>query len=408
MSKLRLRIRTETNLLILLISVFSVVTVSAIPTQASTQGAPAVFMAHDGTIIPLELKATKGPEGPEPIEDFELTADNVLSIPLNDKVVISADTGVEYTGAKITPTSTPDTTVDIPITSGVISFAGVASGIYTLDVIITDQFAYEGIVVVGGNVAARQITNIIQNTITEINQETDVDVRKSFDKGKVKKVLDKEQICLFTPSHPVCAPVDGNCPKNFAMNEDGNCYPNKIKCPNGYWRADDDETGACVPIPERPIYDADSPFCTGPQNAKHIGCPAYYEGKLPLTPELPCTEGSTYDPTKGECILDSEATPTPTPTPTPGSEPTTCEAGFILENGVCAELSSNCGGQPCTASQKEDSTTSDPIQGTSEPTPDAEPDVEEEEDVDIEDDPVEEEDIEEEPTPTPEVESQGN
>lgn len=34
------------------------------------------------------------------------------------------------------------------------------------------------------------------------------------------------------------------------MNEDGRCYPSHKKCPPGYWRADDDETGACVPLPQ--------------------------------------------------------------------------------------------------------------------------------------------------------------
>jgi hypothetical protein len=28
------------------------------------------------------------------------------------------------------------------------------------------------------------------------------------------------------------------------MNEDGQCFPREVKCPAGYWRADDDETGA--------------------------------------------------------------------------------------------------------------------------------------------------------------------
>ena len=41
-----------------------------------------------------------------------------------------------------------------------------------------------------------------------------------------------------------------------------------------------------------------------------------------------------------------------------------CEEGFVLENGGCAVLdTSNCGGVPCTASDKENSTTSDPSSG---------------------------------------------
>ena len=32
-----------------------------------------------------------------------------------------------------------------------------------------------------------------------------------------------------------------------------------------------------------------------------------------------------------------------------------------MENGKCAALDSNCGGVPCTSTEKEDSTTSDPV-----------------------------------------------
>jgi hypothetical protein len=52
--------------------------------------------------------------------------------------------------------------------------------------------------------------------------------------------------CLFDPSLPKCAPIDGKCPEGFNMNENGQCYPNK-PCPPGYARADNDESGACLP-----------------------------------------------------------------------------------------------------------------------------------------------------------------
>jgi hypothetical protein len=54
--------------------------------------------------------------------------------------------------------------------------------------------------------------------------------------------------CLFNPSLPNCVPIAGKCPEGFAMNEDGQCYPRK-PCPPGFERRDDDETGACLPIP---------------------------------------------------------------------------------------------------------------------------------------------------------------
>ena len=84
----------------------------------------------------------------------------------------------------------------------------------------------------------------------------------------------------------------------------------EVKCPAGYWRADDDETGACVPLPEEP-----NPI-----------------------PEPPCAEGTIHDPEgSGECIIaPTEEEPEPE-----------------------EELTANCGGVPCTPSEKEAGTGSD-------------------------------------------------
>ena len=53
--------------------------------------------------------------------------------------------------------------------------------------------------------------------------------------------------CLYDPSLPKCAPINGVCPEGFNMNEDGQCFPDK-PCPPGYALADNDESGACLPI----------------------------------------------------------------------------------------------------------------------------------------------------------------
>jgi len=58
--------------------------------------------------------------------------------------------------------------------------------------------------------------------------------------------------CLFDPSLPKCAPIEGECPDGFVMNEDGQCYPNK-PCPVGYERRDDDETGTCYSVSEKDL-----------------------------------------------------------------------------------------------------------------------------------------------------------
>jgi hypothetical protein len=57
--------------------------------------------------------------------------------------------------------------------------------------------------------------------------------------------------CLYDPSLPKCAPINGVCLEGFNMNEDGQCFPDK-PCPPGYARADNNESGACLPLPPTP------------------------------------------------------------------------------------------------------------------------------------------------------------
>ena len=64
------------------------------------------------------------------------------------------------------------------------------------------------------------------------------------------------QICYFEPNTaPECKPVNGECPNDWPMNEDGNCHPGG-ECPDGFGRVDDDETGTCYD--EDDIVDCDN------------------------------------------------------------------------------------------------------------------------------------------------------
>ena len=52
--------------------------------------------------------------------------------------------------------------------------------------------------------------------------------------------------CLYDTSLPQCAPVDGNCRDGYGKNEDGRCFPEHSKCPDGYHGHEDDESGECI------------------------------------------------------------------------------------------------------------------------------------------------------------------
>jgi predicted transcriptional regulator len=90
-------------------------------------------------------------------------------------------------------------------------------------------------------------------TVTPNESEESAALRNSSVENPKQVVGDRElpdDDCLFDPSLPKCAPVDGECPDGFAMNEAGQCYPDK-PCPKGYERRDNDETGTCYSVSEK-------------------------------------------------------------------------------------------------------------------------------------------------------------
>ena len=169
-------------------------------------------------------------------------------------------------------------------------------------------------------------------------------------------------VCYFEPNNEVCNPDEnGECLEGMGFNDDGQCIP-QGPCPEGNVRLDDDETGRC-------FAEGDTKVCP-PDNIRVEITDTCPTSPLPLAQEESSNDTSSETEEPGaEADNETEAE----------TEPPTCEEGFVLENGRCAALDSNCGGVPCTASEKEDSTTSDPIPGEPHtPTEDSEETVEEE------------------------------
>ena len=144
-------------------------------------------------------------------------------------------------------------------TGNTYSLVRIPPGVYIVDVIgqkENNQAAYENIIVIG-SVLSPPIQNIIQQRIV---QETRVDI----DTDNPFKPNNKETKCLYDPGNSLCKPdSDGDCPSGWGTNEDGQCFPMDKDCPKGYWRADDDETGACVPKTEAQYDMSNLPACDG-------------------------------------------------------------------------------------------------------------------------------------------------
>jgi hypothetical protein len=305
--------------------------------QQSNQQFPESIIAAsstDTTPHVLKLRATQqGEDGqPKKVSGFKNDLSNVITAQVNSQVLVFVtDSSVQIIGAKIRTVSgqlfdlVPSTTIQ----TNPFSIAGLPVGVYTLDIITqkgNTKAAYEGILVI-----SQQPTTVINETTKkvinqEINQntrdDTDIIIKNVF-KPKTKKVVDKERICLFTPSHPDCKPKEGKCPKGWGMNEDEYCFPAHKKCPRDYWRADDDESGACVKKPKDAPVPVDLPLCDGsyqrciteegnvcePGSTEHEceaegelcnvpgveGCHTYKEGvciDCKEEPEDPCDENS--------------------------------------------------------------------------------------------------------------------
>ena len=77
-----------------------------------------------------------------------------------------------------------------------------------------------------------------------------------------------DRSCTFFPEQEKCKPdpVTHQCPPGFSLNEGEHCFPSG-KCPDGFGKADDDETGSCIPKNSHIILIC--PPDVSPNNSKH-------------------------------------------------------------------------------------------------------------------------------------------
>jgi hypothetical protein len=97
--------------------------------------------------------------------------------------------------------------------------------------------------------------------------------------------------CLLDPGHVSCpVPIDGKCPEGYGMNEDGQCFPQHERCPDGYHSHEDDESGKCIPdstpCDDGYIMNPEFPSC----DRKEIVCAEHpdAEGCATMPPLPPC------------------------------------------------------------------------------------------------------------------------
>jgi len=106
-------------------------------------------------------------------------------------------------------------------------------------------------------VVNKTIQQVINKIITKVKREVNNNNNNNIDiiikdRPTAKPKADGSKLpdyCLFYPDIGGCEPKGESCSSDYGKNENGNCYP-RIERPSGFWRADEDESGACVPKPK--------------------------------------------------------------------------------------------------------------------------------------------------------------
>jgi hypothetical protein len=297
----------------------------AMQTSASGQDDFKVFVTDDEVIRGLDLKATEGQNGQiNEVNGFAIKPKSVVQINQNENLTVSTSANETGRIEKVKVTDQSGELIELSkIGVNEWSLQGFDDGVYLLDVIVNipedGKGAYETVLVILAPTTQDLNPTLVIKQMVNIQVDVKEKMFEDKDNDNVKEEDDLKRICTFNPSDKRCSPdKNGNCPEGFATNDDGQCFPTG-PCPNGYHRANDDETGRCI-------------------SEDHL---------------KQCDDGSWADE-DDFCPEDAEPEPTPEP---PTEEPM-----------------ANCGGESCTPTEKEDSTIE--AEGDSEPAVDPDPDQE--------------------------------
>jgi hypothetical protein len=287
----------------------------------------ALSISGNGDNAKMELKASNENGRPIKVAGFQLTADNVLSIDVGDKV--SVKDKVEFTKAITTDSRNNQKAIGIT-NNGVIDFTGYPRGVYTLDVVVDDDRAYEAI-----NVIGEQSQEVINEQIIRVNTDTKIEFEFPIEEEGDK-----------------CSNDVGSGGLGFPQEEITECEVEEWdKCQKqpGGWRA----TDRCDIVHE--IFHDDD--CLG--YASQEECDEAYNPKDPLQPEPivgTCNDGATPingycprpDPNGNYChALGCPGSPPniestePIYYEEPEPEPIKCNEGEELVDGQCQLIPEN-------------------------------------------------------------------
>jgi hypothetical protein len=196
----------------------------------------------------VPLKGTRQNGEVTKVSDYKIDFNNVIQIGQGQYLVLFPEPSTEgFTVTKAKLVNEQKQIINLVPVSGqqnTFSLNGVANGVYTLQVVGrlgNTEGGYETVLVVP--TLTEETRKVVQD---RINQILLVEIYVEIIFEEPESPLPAE--CLYYPNLDQCKPLaNGKCPAGYSMNEGGHCYPSSKKCPAGFWRADDDESGACVP-----------------------------------------------------------------------------------------------------------------------------------------------------------------
>jgi hypothetical protein len=319
------RSKIAVTLLVILVSIFPA---GVFATPVAQQGNFNVSVAGTAAgSIPHEisLKMTQIPGGQlSETTGFVINPENVVQVKQGENITVTTSENLKVNNVKVRNVQGQQVNL-LLLPNNLWSLQSLVPGVYLLDVIVDMSSSgilgvYETVLVIlqpdQTPLPPTSVINQLSIYIeTEFSFENDTDQNATEPEPEPGPAPPSP--CYFDPTLEECQPIDGKCPPGFSFNENEQCIPIG-KCPDGYGRLDDDETGKCYK-------NSDIKICPdGYITHKNRECPPPY-----TTPD-PTPRPSPEPPTP--CPIDDEGNevcpPTDELTPVPGPPPPECpEAG---------------------------------------------------------------------------------
>lgn len=237
-------------ILVVLVSLLPAVVFATPLTQQGDFKVSVAGTAADSVPHEIALKLTQIPGGQlSETTGFVINPENVVQVKQGENITVTTSENLKVNNVKVRNVQGQQVDL-VPLPNNLWSLQNLVPGVYLLDVIVDMSSSgilgvYETVLVIlQPDQTPLPPTSVINQLSIYIETEF------SFENDTDQNATEPEpgpappSPCYFDPTLKECQPIDGKCPPGFSFNENEQCIPIG-KCPEGYGRLDDDETGKC-------------------------------------------------------------------------------------------------------------------------------------------------------------------